>query len=83
MKDEKRLTLNERNMLENAVEVVGNFDATMDSLCVIKEGAFGFLTEAKESPYPWMFAASVAAGALPLALVFFGVISIGTVQIGG
>jgi len=77
VKDERRLTFNERNMLENAVEVVGNFDATMDSLYVIKEGAFGFLTEAKESPYPWMFAASVAAGALPLALVFFGVLSIG------
>tara|TARA_Y100000310_G_scaffold303556_1_gene342004 strand:+ start:428 stop:661 length:234 start_codon:yes stop_codon:yes gene_type:complete len=59
-------------MLDTAVDVVGNFDATMDSLYVIREGAFGFLTEAKDSPYPWMFAASVIAGALPLALVFFG-----------
>ena len=59
-------------MLENAVEVVGTFDVTMDHLYVIREGAFGFLTDAKESPYPWMFAAAYVAGALPLALVFFG-----------
>ena len=59
-------------MLDTAVDVVGNFDATMDQLYVVKEASFGFLTEAKESPYPWMFAAAVVAGALPLALVFFG-----------
>ena len=70
-------------MLENAVEAVGTFDATMDSLYVVKEAAFGFLTENKDSPYPWMFAAAAAAGALPLALIFFGVISIGPVAIGG
>ena len=70
-------------MLENAVDAVGNFDATMDNLFVVKEAAFGFLTEAKESPYPWMLAAATVAGALPLALVFFGMISIGPVAIGG
>ena len=59
-------------MLDTAVDIVGNFDVTMDHLYVIREGAFGFLTEAKESPYPWMFAAAYVAGALPLALVFFG-----------
>jgi len=59
-------------MLDTVVDVVGNFDASMDHLYVIREGAFGFLTEAKESPYPWMFAAAFVAGALPLALVFFG-----------
>ena len=60
------------NMLDTVGDVVGNFDASMDHLYVIREGAFGFLTEAKESPYPWMFAAAAVAGALPLALVFFG-----------
>ena len=60
------------NMLETAVETVGNFDASMDHLFVIREGAFGFLTEAKESPYTWMLAAAAVAGSLPLALVFFG-----------
>ena len=60
-------------MLENAVEAVGTFDATMDHLFVVKEAAFGFLTEHKDSPYPWMLAAATVAGALPLALVFFGV----------
>ena len=45
----------------------------MDSLFVVKEAAFGFLTEQKDSPYPWMLAAATVAGALPLALVFFGV----------
>ena len=59
-------------MLENAVEVVGTFDVTMDHLYVIREGAFGFLTDAKDSPYPWMSAAAAVAGALPLALIFFG-----------
>ena len=59
-------------MLETAVETVGNFDASMDHLFVIREGAFGFLTEAKESPYTWMLAAAAVAQALPLALVFFG-----------
>ena len=60
-------------MLENAVEAVGTFDATMDGLYVVREAAFGFLTENKESPYPWMLAIAAAANALPLALVFFGV----------
>ena len=59
-------------MIENAVEAVGTFDATMDHLFVVKEAAFGFLTEQKDSPYPWMLAAAAVAGALPLALVFFG-----------
>ena len=59
-------------MLDTAVDVVGYFDVTMDTLFVLREGAFGFLTEAKESPYTWMFAAAVVAGAAPLALVFFG-----------
>ena len=59
-------------MIENAVEAVGTFDATMDGLYVVKEAAFGFLTEQKDSPYPWMLAAAAVAGALPLALVFFG-----------
>ena len=77
-------------MLDTAVDIVGNFDVTRDHLYVIREGAFGFLTEAKESPYPWMFAASVIAGALPLALVFFGFgwiecerIDCGLVSLGG
>ena len=60
-------------MIENAVEAVGTFDATMDHLFVVKEAAFGFLTENKDSPYPWMLAIATAANALPLALVFFGV----------
>ena len=79
-------------MLENAVEVVGNFDVAMDGLYVIREGAFGFLTDAKDSPYPWMLAAAYVAGALPLALVFFGfqwiecsreAVQCGLVSIGG
>jgi hypothetical protein len=77
-------------MLENVVEAVGNFDVAMDGLYVIREGAFGFLTEAKESPYTWMFAAAVVAGAAPLALVFFGFgwiecerIDCGLVSLGG
>ena len=79
-------------MLDTVVDVVGNFDASMDHLYVIREGAFGFLTEAKESPYPWMFAAAAVAGALPLALVFFGfgwiecsrvTVDCGLVSIGG
>ena len=59
-------------MLDTFTDVVGNIDVTMDSLYVIREGAFGFLTESKDSPYPWMFAAAAVAGALPLALIFFG-----------
>ena len=79
-------------MLDTVVDVVGNFDVTMDYLYVIREGAFGFLTDAKESPYPWMFAAAYVAGALPLALVFFGfgwiecsreIVQCGLVSIGG
>ena len=60
-------------MLENAVEVVGSFDVVMDNLFVVREAAFGFLTENKESPYPWMLAACTVSGALPLCLTFFGV----------
>ena len=59
-------------MLDTAADIVGNFDVTMDNLFVLREAAFGFLTEAKESPYPWMLAAAAVAGALPLALIFFG-----------
>jgi len=77
-------------MLDTVTDVIGNIDVTMDSLYVIREGAFGFLTESKDSPYPWMFAASVIAGALPLALVFFGFgwvecvrIDCGLVSLGG
>ena len=79
-------------MLDTVVDVVGNVDVTMDHLYVIREGAFGFLTDAKDSPYPWMFAAAYVAGALPLALVFFGfgwiecsreAVQCGLVSIGG
>ena len=79
-------------MLVNAVDVVGNFDVTMDHLFVVREAAFGFLTEAKESPYTWMLAAAAVAGALPLALVFFGfgwiecsreIVDCGLISIGG
>ncbi len=77
-------------MLDTVVDVVGNFDAGMDHLYVLREGAFGFLTDAKDSPYPWMFAAAAVAGALPLALVFFGFgwvecyrIDCGLVSLGG
>ena len=79
-------------MLDTAADIVGNFDVTMDNLFVLREGAFGFLTEAKESPYPWMIAAAAVAGALPLALVFFGfgwiecsreIVDCGLVSIGG
>ena len=59
-------------MLDTAADIVGNFDVTMDHLFVVREGAFVFITEAKEAPYPWMLAAAAVAGALPLALVFFG-----------
>jgi hypothetical protein len=79
-------------MLDTAVDIVGNFDVTMDNLFVLREAAFGFLTESKESPYPWMLAAAAVAGALPLALVFFGfgwiecsrvIVDCGLVSIGG
>ena len=79
-------------MLDTAVDVVGNFDVLADNVFVLREGAFGFLTEAKESPYPWMLAAAAVAGALPLALVFFGfgwiecsrvTVDCGLVSIGG
>jgi len=79
-------------MLDTAVEVVGNVDIMTDSLFVVKEAAFGFLTDAKESPYPWMFAAAYVAGALPLAIVFFGfqwiecsreIVQCGLVSVGG
>ena len=79
-------------MLDTAVDVVGNFDVMADNVFVLREAAFGFLTEAKESPYPWMLAAAAVAGALPLALVFFGfgwiecyreAVQCGLVSIGG
>ena len=79
-------------MLDTVVDVVGNFDVLADNVFVLSEGAFGFLTEAKESPYPWMLAAAAVAGALPLALVFFGfgwiecsrvTVDCGLVSIGG
>ena len=79
-------------MLDTVVDVVGNVDVGLDSLYAIREGAFGFLTEAKESPYAWMIAAAAVAGALPLALVFFGfgwiecsreIVDCGLVSIGG
>ena len=43
---------NERNMLDIVTDVVGNIDIGLDSLYVIREGAFGFLTESKDSPIP-------------------------------
>ena len=79
-------------MLDTVIDTVGNFDASIDHLYILREGAFGFLTEAKESPYTWMFAAAAVAGALPLALVFFGfgwiecsreIVDCGLVSIGG
>ena len=79
-------------MLDTAADIVGNFDVTMDNLFILREAAFGFLTESKESPYPWMLAAAAVAGALPLALVFFGfgwiecsreIVDCGLVSIGG
>ena len=79
-------------MLDIVVDGVGYVDVMTDSLYVLREGAFGFLTEAKESPYPWMLAAAAVAGALPLALVFFGfgwiecsrvIVDCGLVSIGG
>ena len=79
-------------MLDTAVDVVGNFDVMADNVFVLREAAFGFLTEAKGSPYPWMLAAAAVAGALPLALVFFGfgwiecsrvTVDCGLVSIGG
>ena len=79
-------------MIDTVVDAVGTFDASMDNLFVVREAAFGFLTEAKESPYTWMVAAAVVAGAAPLALVFFGfgwiecsreIVDCGLVSIGG
>ena len=79
-------------MIDTVVDAVGTFDASMDNLFVVREAAFGFLTEAKESPYTWMFAAAVVAGAAPLALVFFDfgwiecsreIVDCGLVSIGG
>ena len=45
----------------------------IDHFFMAKEAMFGFLTENKDSPYPWMLAACAVAGALPLAMTFFGV----------
>ncbi len=79
-------------MLDIVVNSVEHFDTTMDGLYIIREGAFGFLTESKESPYPWMLAAAAVAGALPLVLLFFGfgwiecareTVQCGLVSIGG
>ena len=80
-------------MLDIVTDVIGNIDIGLDSLYVIREGAFGFLTESKDSPYPWMFAAcAIAPGALPLCLTFFGmawvecsreIVQCGLVSIGG
>ncbi len=78
------------SMLDTVVDAVGNFDGTMDHLYLLREGAFGFLTDAKDSPYPWMLGAAALAGALPLALIFFGFgwiecyrIDCGLVSLGG
>jgi hypothetical protein len=46
----------------------------IDHLFLLKEGAFGFLTEQKDSPYPWMMAACALSGALPHFLLFMSVI---------
>ncbi len=46
----------------------------IDHFFMLKEASFGFLTEQKDSPYPWMMAACAVSGALPLCLTFFGVI---------
>ena len=79
-------------MLDTATDIVGNFDVLADNIFVLREAAFGFLTESKESPYPWMIAAATVAGAAPLALVFFGfgwiecsreIVDCGLVSIGG
>ena len=43
----------------------------IDHIFMIKEATLGFLTENKESPYPWMLAACAIAGALPLCATFF------------
>ena len=59
--------------MNNGAEVVGVVDYQMDHLFVMKEASFGFLTENKESPYPWMLAACAVAGAMPLCLTYFGV----------
>ena len=45
----------------------------VDSFFMVKSGAFGFLTEDKTSPFPWMMAScALAPGAAPLCLAFFG-----------
>ena len=57
-------------MWDEIMSSMGN----LDQIFIMKDAAFGFLTENKESPYPWMVAVCVAApGALPLCLTFFGV----------
>jgi hypothetical protein len=60
-------------MLDTAVDIVGTFDSGMDSLYA----SFGFLTEQKDSPYPWMMAACAVSGALPHFLLFLFVIEYG------
>ena len=45
----------------------------IDRFFMAKSGAFGFLTEDKTSPFPWMMASCMLApGAAPLCLTFFG-----------
>ena len=45
----------------------------VDSFFIVKNGGFGFLTEDKTSPFPWMTASCLLApGAAPLCLIFFG-----------
>ena len=45
----------------------------IDTFFMVKEGAFGFLTEDKTSPFPWMMAScALAPGAMPLCMAFFG-----------
>jgi hypothetical protein len=45
----------------------------IDNIFMVKSGAFGFLTEDKTSPFPWMMAScAFIPGAAPLCLTFFG-----------
>ena len=46
----------------------------IDHFFMMKEASLGFLTDQKDSPYPWMMAACAVSGALPLCLTFFGVL---------
>ena len=54
------------------LEIFEGLGNGIDNIFVMKEASFGFLTESKESPYPWLMAAcAVAPGAMPLCLTFF------------